>query len=151
MSFIKGASKAAEGVGRGINAAGTVIENVAHSETTNNLFKFAGETVLDVLEETKYVVKLIWQWIKRSVEAIINAVVRVVKATLEIVTNWFKTIQINKEDETAFTLTEELKNGRYQVIQGIFSKTKNNVTSHVTLKADEIEQELKSEEIIIYN
>jgi len=108
-----------------------------------------GETSLEIAQETKSVIQKIWRWINETAAQVIKFIERIVKTTLDIVVSWFKNRNI-KENEVAFSLTEQLRNGEYKIIQGIFSKINDDVIQSRQIDSQEVDDLLKKEEIILY-
>jgi len=144
-----GLGNVAQGVGTVAQGAGKAVKNIAESETTKELFRFMGETSLEIAQETKSVIQKIWRWINETAAQVIKFIERIVKTTLDIVVSWFKNRNI-KENEVAFSLTEQLRNGEYKIIQGIFSKINDDVIQSRQIDSQEVDDLLKKEEIILY-
>jgi hypothetical protein len=101
---------------------------------------------------TTEIVNLIWEWIKETVPKVIKFFERIIQLTIDIIKSWFIKQNVD-QTEVLFTLTEELRNGEYTVIQGVFSKVQNDVTKYRQVNATQIvDVALKeTKDVLIYN
>lgn len=124
------------GMGKMVDATGDLMKSSA------KIVDFATDTALEVGKEAKSIIAKVWEWIKNSTKKIIEYCIEVIKATIETIKDWFKNknVNINKQNDVMFLLTEELRDGKYNIIQGVFSKVQDNVIDHQCIYAKDIDE-----------
>lgn len=149
MGIIKSTGQIIKAVGDVAEAMGTKAQSVA------KLTEWAVDTAIETGEVVKEVIKNIWQWIKKTAEKIYNLAKRFLEITINTVTEWFKQrfVRINKQNDVMFVLTEELRNGEYNVVQGIFSKQLDDVIDFQSISAKKVDSTLfaNKEQVVLVN
>ena len=82
--------------------------------------------------------------------------------TLEIIIDWFKKWWSNRNaiperdrENLAFTIKDDLKNGNYRVIQGVFNRNTEKVVGGEKYETEQLDEELdelhEDNRLVIYN
>lgn len=91
---------------------------------------------------------------------VITAIVRFVLLHWKEIIGWFNKWKNNHEevdkDAVGFTLREAIKNGEYNIVQGVFNKSSNTVEDARRIEAEELDNETKQqcwgkEKVTIFN
>lgn len=89
-----------------------------------------------------------WGFIGGLITLFIGAtVVYLAIITVDAVINWFRNkreIVQSDRDNVAFTIKENMDNGRYVVYQGVFNRSTEQLVDGQKLEADQIDDELRT-------
>ena len=77
---------------------------------------------------------------------IVSSLVTLALLTLQEIMDWFSQhfdVLHRNKDNLAFTIRDKLKNGNYQVVQGIFNDRTGDVIEERTIEAEKIDEDLR--------